>query len=391
MAVDDVGERLQRARVVVGLSRGQVARALDISRLDVARIEGGRRRVSATELSRMARLYRKPSPRCLLEPAGAPAIRHFRSDYRVDERDLMVIEEVGDWFDYYAWLEQAALGAQRYGFPTYPVPTGEPAEQGEHLALEERRRLGLGDDGCIPSMVELLEQEGVKVAVEAFHPRSPISGCYQFSEALGPCVILNRRRHPALRRFAAAHEYAHLLTEREDLHGEVCLPSRREDPDEQRADAFASAFLLPAAGIAAILGDLEGDDADGEEAAGGEVTPGRVRFLSDEFGVSYHAVVTRLADLGWIGPDRHRYLERKARLPRHRLWTGESGVPGGAETEPVRFRAVAVEAWHARRISTGRLADLLEMPSADVRLLLHRQALDPERSYRVPSAEPDRL
>jgi predicted HTH domain antitoxin len=92
-----------------------------------------------------------------------------------------------------------------------------------------------------------------------------------------------------------------------------------------------------------------------------------------------------------IGPDRHRYLERKARLPRHRLWTGESGVPGGAETEPVRFRAVAVEAWHARRISTGRLADLLEMPSADVRLLLHRQALDPERSYRVPSAEPDRL
>src|SRR6266545_3933586 len=113
MNEDDFGQRLRRARVVAGLSRADVATALAVRRADVARIEHGRRRVSTLELGKLARLYRKPSAHCLLEPAGAPAIRYSRSDYRLDERDLTVIEEVGDWLAYYAWLERGALGAQR--------------------------------------------------------------------------------------------------------------------------------------------------------------------------------------------------------------------------------------------------------------------------------------
>ncbi len=383
MRADTLGERLQRARVVAGLSRAKVAKELDVSRAELSRIERGRRRVSTLELSRMARLYRKPTSRCLVEPAGIPVVRYFPSAHRVDERDLMVIQEVGDWFDYYAWLERAAFGEQRHELPTYPLPSGDAVEQGESLAREERSRLGLGDDGSIPSMVALLEEQGAKVMVQDFRPRSRVLGCYLLSESLGPCVIVNRRRPPARRRLDAAHEYAHLLVEQDDVTGQVCDPSREHARDELRANAFAAAFLLPAGGIAAALEELG--------AGTGQVTPEQAVALSYDFGVSYHAIVARLADLGWIGEKGRRRLERRARVARRHAPAGESGVPGDTESEPARFRSVAVEAWHADQISTPKLADLLDLPSAAVRLLLNRPLLDPERSSSAPSSEPDWL
>src|SRR6266700_2213959 len=318
MSEEEFGQRLRRARMVAGLSRAQVATVLAVRRADVARIEHGRRRVSTLELGKLARLYHKPSARCLVEPAGAPPIRYFRSDYRVDERDLIVIEEVGDWLAYYAWLERSAPGAQRYEFPTYPLPAGQPTEQGECLAAEERSRLGLGEGDAIPSVVSLLEREGVKVAIQAFHPRSRASGCFLFSEGLGPCVILNRDRPPAGRRFAAAHAYAHLLVDQEDVSGGVCGPFRAGELDERR----------------------------------------RARL------------------------ERHERLGHTAG-PSH-----PDGQPGDTESEPARFRSVAVEAWRCGRISTGRLADLLDLPEADVALLLDQPLLEHERPHRAPSTEP---
>ncbi len=400
MTQDTFGQRLQRARVVAGLSRAQVATALAVRRTDVARIEHGRRMVSTLELGKLARLYHKPSARFLIEPAGAPPIRYFRSDYRLDERDLILIEEVGDWFAYYAWLERSALGAQRYEFPTYPLPSGDASEQGECLAAEERSRLGLADGDAIPSMVALLEREGVKLAVQSFHPRSRAFACFLFSEALGPCVIVNRDRTPAERRLAAAHAYAHLLVDQEDISGEVCGPFRASEVDELRAGAFAAAFLLPARGIAARLEDVDPP---------GEVTFERVIRLSYDFGTGYSAVVPRLAQLGWIDDRRRTRLERRGRAAhRHgppgpsgrRAGSGQGGAagpahaggePGDTESEPVRFRSVAVEAWHCGRISTGRLADLLDLPEADVALLLDQSRFEHERPNRVPPPQPDRL
>jgi Zn-dependent peptidase ImmA (M78 family)/transcriptional regulator with XRE-family HTH domain len=372
------GQRVQRARRVAGLSRAQVATALAVRRADVARIEHGRRRVSALELGTLARLYRKPSAHCLLEPAGALLIRYLRSDHRIDQRDLAVVREVGDWLAYYAWLERSALGAQRYEFPTYPLPTGHATEQGERLAAEERSRLGLGVAEPVRSVVALLEREGVKLAVHGFHPKSQAFGCFLFSEELGPCVILDGDRPPAERRFAAAHAYAHLLVDQEDVSGEVCGTFRAHELDEQRASAFATGFLLPPNGVAASLGDLD---------APGDITAGRVAGLSHEFGASHRTVVARLADLGWIDARQRAQLERQARTPRR----ATGGEPGGTESEPVRFRSVAVEAWHCGRISTAKLADLLELPEADVALLLDQSLFEQRRLHGGPSAEPDRL
>lgn len=50
-------ERLRQAREQAGLSQGQVARMLDMSRPTVSEIEAGNRRLRADEVPAFARLY----------------------------------------------------------------------------------------------------------------------------------------------------------------------------------------------------------------------------------------------------------------------------------------------------------------------------------------------
>ena len=55
-----LGDRLRDARNYLGLTQEEVAAALSIPRTALTDIEGGRRRVEALELARLAKLYRQP-------------------------------------------------------------------------------------------------------------------------------------------------------------------------------------------------------------------------------------------------------------------------------------------------------------------------------------------
>ncbi len=55
-----LGERLRESREYLGLSQEAVAEALGIPRPSVSAIEAGKRKVSSVELTRLARLYRRP-------------------------------------------------------------------------------------------------------------------------------------------------------------------------------------------------------------------------------------------------------------------------------------------------------------------------------------------
>ena len=55
-----IGQHLRSSREYLGLSQEDVAESMDISRPAVSQIEAGKRKVSAEELRRFARLYRRP-------------------------------------------------------------------------------------------------------------------------------------------------------------------------------------------------------------------------------------------------------------------------------------------------------------------------------------------
>ncbi|OPG81548.1 transcriptional regulator [Stutzerimonas stutzeri] len=54
-----LAERLKEAREYIGLSQDEVANVLGLSRPAVSNIESGSRKVEATELNKLAKLYRK--------------------------------------------------------------------------------------------------------------------------------------------------------------------------------------------------------------------------------------------------------------------------------------------------------------------------------------------
>lgn len=54
---DEIARRLREARVMAGLSQGQVARLMGIHRPAISEIEAGNRRVSAEELKIFSRFY----------------------------------------------------------------------------------------------------------------------------------------------------------------------------------------------------------------------------------------------------------------------------------------------------------------------------------------------
>lgn len=78
----ELGARLRQSREFLQLTQADVAQALGIQRTAIPAIETGSRKVSAVELQRLARLYRRPVTWLLgeVEPASDDEIQAL---YRV--------------------------------------------------------------------------------------------------------------------------------------------------------------------------------------------------------------------------------------------------------------------------------------------------------------------
>ena len=262
------------------------------------------------------------------------------------------------------------------------MPNGRPAQQGERLAEQERRRLNLGW-APIRSMIGLLEGEGVKVLLRPLGPSADVSGAYFFSEDLGPCVLVNSRDLPSRRRFTEAHEYCHFLVDRQPLEGEVCSHHRHREDFEMRANAFAAAFLMPANGIRETL----------EEAnvGPGSVGPEDVIHLMYRFGVSYQAILWRLRNLDYLKPDERERLTAYSPVQLARQ-LGYSHEPGETEATPDRYQRLALDAWRAGQIDSAELADVFEITPAAIKKLFGAQpAPQPRRPPARAVEDPDWL
>jgi transcriptional regulator with XRE-family HTH domain len=84
-----VGKRLRAARETLGLTQDDVAGALGIQRTSVIAMEAGRRNVTALELRRLARLYRRSVQWLLGEEEEAVAVDNalYRATADLSEED----------------------------------------------------------------------------------------------------------------------------------------------------------------------------------------------------------------------------------------------------------------------------------------------------------------
>ena len=392
----ELARRLRLARLNVGLHQQTVASELGLPRPTISQIEAGKRSVSSLELAKLAKLYRRPLASFFGEDfeqalADDPVIILFRAT-ELEPEDRAVVAEFAGLCRAYTELEELLDLDHEVALPDYSE-IGEPRDKlqairhGEQVAAAERQRLGTGDDP-IRDVFALLDSQGVRLFVRPIR-ESGISGLFLYNRAIGPCILINGAERRSRLAFNAAHEYAHVLLDRR-LRAHVSSagrllaePEQRAELLEVRANSFAAAFLLPAAGIERFLGDRGHTRRNRQEL---DVLD--VLYLHRAFGVSYQAAHYRLQNLGWL--DRNR----RAELPQHQpeVLARVLGLPdecdtdgGGIARYPLRYVYLALEAYRQAKISLGKLAELLGQSLAEARELVWDLGVE-QQAMPVPGA-----
>lgn len=379
---DELGRRLRLARQNVGLSQEAVAAELGVLRPIISQIESGKRGVSSLELAKLGKLYGRPLASFFEEDAEEaraddPLTVLFRAT-ELRPQDRRVVSEFEALCRAYGDLERLLDLRDEASVPDYST-VGEPRDkleairQGERVAVDERRRLGIGDDP-IRDVSELLDSQGVRVFVRPLE-EATISGLFLYDRAIGPCILINGAEHRNRLPFNLAHEYAHVLLDRK-LRARVSATTRligesddRGELLEVRANRFAADFLMPAAGIARFMSERGRSRHDR-----GKLDVVDVLYLQRSFGVSYQAMLYRLQNLGWLDRARREELARlQPDVLRRTLGLDDDEQQGAMRPErayPPRYVYLALEAYKQAKISVGKLAELLGTSLVEARELV---------------------
>ena len=379
-----LGSRLRKIRELCGLSQEAVAREIGLPRTALTNIENGNRRVSIFELTKLAEIY-KCSPSSFLEESEESraddimvVLHRVLPEKMNDPENRSSVRHIVDLYREGVGLLRM-LGRGIYTeIPNYAAEiksAGAAIQHGERVAQQERHRLRLGD-ASIRSIAELLSEEGIWTAA-ADLPDS-MSGLFIHDQSTGFAVLVNAGHGLERRRFSYAHEYAHVLFDREQSV-RMTLQKNSSELAEMRANAFASAFLMPSGGVMQWLNSIgkghpsrlsrttfnvANDSAMETEIrprSGSQVvTCQDVAVLARRFSVSYDAAVWRLKNLGHINSAKaHTLLSQKEMAKRHIELLDKDNQPTHPKQEfQNQLIWLAVEAFRREKISRGRLLEI---------------------------------
>jgi Zn-dependent peptidase ImmA (M78 family)/transcriptional regulator with XRE-family HTH domain len=392
MTVDqrELARRLKAAREACHLTQEDVAAHLGVSRSTIAQMELGNRAVTSLELDKLAYLYGRDIRAFLAdefrpEDALVAVFRRHPDMMREDQvlaavrRSLAAGREVTN-------LERLlGVDAELTMLPAYalrpPATKWEAIQQAERIAVEERRRLGLGVSP-LPSVAELLEAQGVRTS-KADLPQD-VSGLTVAEPDVGVLVVVNATHVACRQRFSFAHEYCHVLLDR-DQKGAISRATDRDTLPEVRANAFAAAFLMPAEGVTAFLQGLakgqpsrlkaEVFDEEAPLTAQARPAPGSqdiqlydVVLLAHHFGVSRISALYRLKNLKLLGESEFGSLQIQEEAGRGREIAETLGLaePGeGGDGIRARIVTLALEAFRRREITRRKLEELVALAGLD--------------------------
>jgi Zn-dependent peptidase ImmA (M78 family) len=199
---------------------------------------------------------------------------------------------------------------------------------------------------------------------------------------VGLFVVANGVHHHLRRRFSFAHEYAHVVADR-DRSGLISQASARDDLIEVRANAFAANFLMPEDGLRQFVAGLgkgkpsrlfaEVFDEAGALEVEGRSEPGTqtiqlydVVQLARHFGVSRVSALFRLRNLRLISESEFDHLKAldeagKGKQLAKRLGLTEPDHQEMRSEFKHRFLGLALEAYRRDELSRSKLRELVAM------------------------------
>ncbi|MCY4542816.1 MAG: XRE family transcriptional regulator [Rhodobacteraceae bacterium] len=388
MNAKNLGARLRSARKSRGLSQQTVALRLGLPRTAITHIEAGQRSVSTLELVQMAELYLVQAGDLLSHNSGdtgqdvlvalhrtAPGLNDDPATRKQIERCLGLLREG-------VALRHKLRRENRLYAPRYEAQplrsSGDAVWQGEQVAEQERRRLGIANEP-ISDISGLIGRQGIWASSITLPDH--MSGMFLRHSSIGMAILANFSHSRGRKRFSYAHEYAHALLDRNGI-AQVSVAAKKSNPVEIRANAFAAAFLMPREGVRAFLHGLgkglpsRRDHLIFDAASGSHVNatqrmqPRSQRIdykdnamLSRHFGVSYPAAAYRLKSLGYVSGRECSHLREQQCFGRQYLDMFIDGDQRGSEPHGGRelnkeIAHLAIEAYSRGEISRGRILEL---------------------------------
>lgn len=354
----DLSKRASIARKVAGFSLRDAAEHLGFKHYQtLSDIEKGNRKLNATELCAMAKLYSRgldyffekqlhtdPTPlwrKSLTSPAEKIQIKFqsFLENYSTLESLLdrkRRWKEIQKGYDKSDFSNDGYLLAERLGRQT-----------GEILNLGSR-------PAC--NLLNVLENS-LRFKILHLELDDGISGACVVDDRLGVGILINLNEAPWRRNFDLAHELFHVITWGVFSHKEVGDGSIKTPP-EQYADAFASCLLLPENSVKEAIEEI---------MTGGNIRLVDVIELAKDFKVSTAAILWRLVNLGYTKKETvdkllkdPAFRETDRQLRRGLYSTSKSGK------YPERYISLAFRCLMEGKISRGTFASYLDIDRSEV-------------------------
>lgn len=401
--MEGVGTRAREMRKWLRLSQGAVAEFLKVPRSAVSAIEAGTRSVSIQELIAFCRLFRcnpnlllglERAPIGSIAPEATPLYFNARTTSKsqdVDEQDTKEIENF------------VANLRERKGKSLCTHQLLKASNPKEPKAAAELLRLELKLEDVPVDIYEVIKRLGIALR---FSTLGELSGALireknEDETIFG--IVVNSDQPDDRVRFSAAHEVAHAFMAHEPDDSRMYSPKgRRFDGIEKDADAFAAEVLMPPSVVLSRVDALKKKNAT--------IRAEDVYQLSDDFLVSYQAMLIRLSNLGAISSvDYKEFSEQKPSELASRIRERSSqtktkefnpkelkkivekeGLPeGGAgaqDSDWVRnLQECAVEQYLASTSIGNRSNDVKRVHEAVVLWVADTYPLEFEASFKVPS------
>jgi Zn-dependent peptidase ImmA (M78 family)/DNA-binding XRE family transcriptional regulator len=350
-----LGQRIAEARKARGKTQEEVADFLQCSRPTYIAIEKGDRPAKSDEIVKLAsflgrkvhELVRPSEPVVNLQP-------HLRAvAAKMKDRDAEAldngIEELQRLAEDYRELESLMNAPLRWNYPPEVKLDSriDAVQLAEAVAVQERGRLGLGDQPVI-SLRSTLEWD-VGLRIFYWELPSPIAGMFAYTADLGCCILVNRKHPAERRRLSMVHEYGHLIVNRYEPGIDYLTVKGRKPANERFAESFALSFLMPASSVRQRFHDIVTTTGDFKGAD--------LRRMSHFYFVSVEAMTLRLEQLGLLQRGSWESLKESGFSPAEAAEILQlRPQPINDEPFPERYQYLAIAAYERGEIGDSDLA-----------------------------------
>jgi Zn-dependent peptidase ImmA (M78 family)/DNA-binding XRE family transcriptional regulator len=279
------------ARESRGLTQAELSEKTNTDASNLSRFEQNKAQPSEDLLSKYAAALNYPLAFFYQQPPTSPISDFFyRKRITLPAKQKAKLEAQIEVIRFIYDILLKSVSIPEIRFPTVSISKNFTPEDAAALT---REFLGI-KRGSVNDLIAAVEKKGIAVVyIDA--EADKFDGMTAYTDRGYPLIVLNKKMPNDRKRFTIAHELAHQIAHLPFRYEFEMYERLKSEPDafEKEADAFASAFLMPASDIRNELVNL---------------TYSKLSQLKNYWQVSKRAVVVRAKTLGCIDDKRYKTL-----------------------------------------------------------------------------------